>query len=164
MSLESRLVAVITAIGTDIKDIRTKQGDLTSLSTTAKSSLVAAINELYSAVGGAGAQIDDNAGDGDTLVTWSANKIHDMIEAAKDAVKDELVSGAAEALDTLSELADAINNDPSFAATVATALGNRVRFDAAQTLSAGEKLQACENIGVGNFDRNLANDYATAKA
>lgn len=164
MSLETRIVALAEAIGADVKSLTTKQGDLTSLSTTAKGNLVAAINELYSAIGGAGAQIDDDAGDGDTLVTWSADKIHDTIEAAKTAVKNDLVAGAATALDTLSELAAALNNDPSFAANIATEIGNRVRFDAAQTLDSTQRAQACANIGIGDPDRNFAGDYAAAKA
>lgn len=164
MSLELRIVALAQAIGGDVKTLTNKQGDLTSLSTTAKGNLVAAINELYSAIGNAGAQINDTAGDGDTLVTWSANKIHDTIEAAKLAVKNDLVNGASAALDTLSELAAALNNDPTFAASIATELGNRVRFDQAQTLTTAQKLQACTNIGVGDPERDLAAAYATAKA
>lgn len=164
MSLELRIVALAQAIGADVKTLTNKQGDLTSLSTTAKGNLVAAINELYSAIGNAGAQISDTAGDGDTLVTWSANKIYDTIEAAKAAVKNELIDGSAAALDTLKELAAALNNDPNFATTIATELGNRVRFDVAQTLTTAQKLQACTNIGVGDPERDLAAAYATAKA
>jgi len=164
MSLETRIIALAQAIGADVKTLTIKQGDLTSLSTTAKGNLVAAINELHGAVGGAGAQINDTAGNGDTSVTWSADKIYDTIEAAKLAVKNEIVNGAAAAFDTLSELASALNNDPSFAATIATELGNRVRFDSAQTLTAAQKLQACTNIGIGDPERDLAAAYATAKA
>ena len=45
MSLETRIIALAEAIGTDIKDLRTTRGTLSSLSTTAKTNLVAAINE-----------------------------------------------------------------------------------------------------------------------
>lgn len=50
MSLQTRIGDLITAIGTDYKQLRTwmtgsSTGDLTGLTTTAKSSLVAAINE-----------------------------------------------------------------------------------------------------------------------
>lgn len=164
MTMETRLIALAQAIGADIKALTTKQGDLTSLATTAKDNLVAAINEIYGLLGSVGAIIDDGAGDGDTSVTWSADKIHDSIEAAKLAVKSDLTNGAAAALDTLSELAAALGNDPSFAATMATALTNRVRYDAVQTLTAPQQLQACSNIGVGNPERDFATDYATAKA
>lgn len=161
MSLETRIIALAQAIGADVKSLTAKQGDLTSLSTTAKTNIVAAINELYAALGN---KIDDMAGDGATTVTWSANKIYDTIEAAKAAVKNELIDGSAAALDTLKELAAALNNDPSFATTIATELGNRVRFDAAQTLTTAQKLQACTNIGVGDPERDLAADYVAAKA
>lgn len=164
MSLETQIIALAQAIGADIKDVRTKHGDLTSLTTVAKGNLVAAINELKAALGSAGAAIDDAATNGATTVTWSADKIFDTIEAAKLAVKSDLTNGAAAALDTLSELAAALGNDPSFAATMATALTNRVRYDAVQTLTAPQQLQACSNIGVGNPERNFATDYATAKA
>jgi hypothetical protein len=167
MTLETKIIAVVQAIGADIKDLRTKQGDLSALTTTAKTSIVAALNELHALVqagGGGGAGIDDTAGDGATTVTWSADKIFDSIEAAKTAIKNELTDGAAAALDTLAELAAALNNDPNFAATIATELGNRVRYDAAQTLTTAQKLQACTNIGVGDPEHDFVTDYTTAKA
>lgn len=163
MSLETRIIALSQAIGADVKDLRLKQGDLTALSTAAKNNLVAAINEIYSALSSAGAEINDLAGNGDTTVTWSADKIFDTIEAAKAAVKNELVNGAAAALDTLSELSAAIGNDGNFAATIATELGNRVRFDAAQTLTTPQKLQACTNIGIGDPESDFSATYAAAK-
>jgi hypothetical protein len=164
MSLATRIVALAQAIGADIKNLTTKQGDLTSLSTTAKGNLVAALNELYASIGSAGASINDTAGNGDTTVTWSADKIFDTIEAAKLAVKNDLVNGAGAALDTLSELATALGNDANFAATIAAEIANRVRYDAAQVLDATQKAQACANIGVGDPETDLAAAYATAKA
>jgi hypothetical protein len=164
MTLETKIISVVQAIGADIKDLRTKQGDLAALSTTAKGNLVAAINELYGLLGSSGAVIDDNAGNGATSVTWSADKIFDTIEAAKTTVKAELTDGASTALDTLAELAAALGNDPNYAATIATELGNRVRYDAAQTLTTAQQLQACTNIGVGNPEHDFVTDYTTAKA
>lgn len=177
MSLETRVVALAQAIGADVKALTTNQGALSGLSTTTKTNLVAAINELHSALGSSGAQISDTAGNGDTTVTWSADKIYDTIEAAKTAVKNDLINGAASALDTLSELAAALGNDPSFAATIASEIANRVRFDAAQTLTGTQKTQVLSNIGaaaasdlsglitgLGTYDRDYAADYATAKA
>ena len=73
MSLETQLIALAQAIGADIKDLRGKQGDLTALTTTAKTSLVAAINEIKAALLTAGVTINDLAGNGDTDVTWSAD-------------------------------------------------------------------------------------------
>ncbi len=177
MSLESRIIALAQAVGTDVKALTAAQGSLSALNTTAKTSLVAAINELLALAGGSGASIDDLAGDGNTGVTWSANKIFDSIEAAKAAVKNELVSGAGAALDTLNELAAALGNDPSFAATIAAEVANRVRYDATQTLTAPQQVQARSNIGaasasdvsglltgLGAYDRDYAADYTAAKA
>lgn len=163
MTREQRIIALASAIGSDIKALITKQGDLTALSTTAKTSLVAAINEIHSLLGSA-SPIDDAAGNGIVNKTWSADKIFDTIEAAKLAVKNELLGGASAAFDTFAELQVALNNDAGFASTIATALGQRVRFDAAQALSVAEKAQACANIGIGNPDYNFVTDYNTAKA
>lgn len=163
MTLETRIIALANAIGADVKTLTANAGSLSALTTVAKTSLVAAINELVTATSSAGAQINDTAGNGDTLVTWSADKIYDSIEAAKTAVTNSLVNGAAATLDTLNELAAALNNDPSFSTTIATQIANRVRYDAAQTLTLGQQQQACANIGVGDPDRDLAAAYATAK-
>lgn len=177
MSLESRIIALAQAVGTDVKALTAAQGSLTALNTTTKTNLVAAINELLTLIGGSGAAIDDNAGDGNTAVTWSADKIFDSIEAAKAAVKNELVNGAGAALDTLNELAAALGNDPSFAATIAGEIANRVRYDAAQTLTGAQQTQARANIGaaaasdvsalitgLGTYDRDYVADYTAAKA
>lgn len=162
MTTEQRIIALAQSIGTDIKELTTKQGDLTSLSTTAKGNLVAAINELHALVGSS-STINDAATNGNVTQTWSADKIYDTIEDAKLAVKNELQAGASAALDTFVELQTALNNDPNFASTIATGLGNRVRFDAAQTLNTAQKLQACENIGIGNPDHNFLTEYEAAK-
>ena len=164
MSLATRLVSLAQAIGGDIKTLTTNQGTLSGLTTTQKSNLVAAINEINAALGSAGAQINDAATNGDTTVTWSADKIYDAIEAAKVAVTNSLTNGAGAALDTFKELQDALGNDPTFAATMATSLSQRVRFDSAQTLNTAEKLQACTNIGIGDPESDLVAPYNTAKA
>lgn len=164
MSLETKINALATAIGADVKALRAAQGDLTSLPTTSKNNLVAAITELYGLLGESGAVIDDAAGDGATGVTWSADKIHDAIEQGKAAVKSEIIGGASEAYDTLLELQQLATANESAGAALATAVNNRVRFDAAQTLTAAQKLQACQNIGIGDPDVDLVAAYTTAKA
>ncbi|MGV2124000.1 hypothetical protein ACQZ4R_13025 [Agrobacterium vitis] len=58
-----------------------------------------------------------------------------------------LVNSSPGALDTLNELATALGNDPNFATTMTTALGNRLRVDtAAQGLSAGMKANGRANL------------------
>lgn len=161
---EERIKSVIAAIGADVKALKNADGDLSSLSTTAKGNLVAAINELYVLANQSrGPQIDDKAGDGSTNVVWSADKVHDAILAAKNALKDELVNGAGAALDTLKELADAIGNDPTFATKIATDMAKRVRVDAVQTFTTAEKKQGCENLGLGDPDFDFLAHYTTAK-
>lgn len=180
MSLETKLNALATATGSDIKTLTLAIGTLSGLSTTAKTNLVAAINEVYAlalAASGSGAAINDSATDGDTTVTWSADKIFDEIAAAKAALRSELTAGAATALDTFAEFATAINNDPSFAATLATQFSFRVRVDAAQTFDSTQKAQGRDNIGaasasdlstlvtgLGNYDADLVAVYNAAKA
>ncbi len=169
-TLAQRIIDLATAVGADVKTLTISQGVLTSLNTTAKGSLVAAINEVIASIGSAGAQINDTATNGATTVTWSADKIFDTIEAAKTAVKDELVNGSAAALDTLNELANALGNDPNFATTIATALTQRVRVDAVQTFTAPQQAQARSNIGalstveIGDPDTNFVTTYTAAKA
>lgn len=115
---------------------------MASLATTAKTSTVAAINELAGNIAGAGASINDAATS--TTSVWSSQKTSDSITMAVSGV----LNGAPAALDTLKELADAIGDDASYAATTTTALGNRLRFDAAQTLTSGQKTQGQTNLDV----------------
>lgn len=173
---ETRLIALAQAIGADIKAIKNVEGDLSALTTTNKTSLVAAINELVGAVGGGGVAINDTAGDGDLLVTWSANKIFDAIAEASNTLRDSILGGAGAAFDTLQELATALGGDADFATTIASGLNNRVRFDAAQTLTNPQKIQARANIAaaddaalaaliaaLGDTDVDLVSSYNTAK-
>lgn len=180
MSMETRLIALAQAVGADIKLINTAIGDKSTLTTTTKASLVAAVNELKAALaaleaGAAG--IDDLAGDGVTTSTWSANKIYDELIAARNAVKAEILGGAAAALDTLNELAAALGNDANFAASIASELTNRVRVDQAQTFTNPQKAQGRDNIGaasaadlttlttaIGDTEHDLVADYVTAKS
>jgi len=159
--LELRIIALAEGISTDVKSLRNKQG-VDALNTTAQN-ISGAINELHLALGNAGAQIDDTATNGNTIVTWSADKIFDEIEVAKQVVIDSLVDGAGSALDTFKELQDALGNDPNFATTLATTLSNKVDFSSPQTLTAAQRLQACENIGVGNPNTDFLAAYIAVR-
>lgn len=169
MTQEQRIIAVLAAIGGDVKALRLADGNLTALPTLAKDNLVAAIAEVFGMVS-SGASIDDAAGDGIINKTWSANKIYDEIAAAALALKNELRAGAGGAFDTFAELAAIIAADESTAVALATAVSMRVRFDAAQGLTDPQKLQARINIGavasvdIGNPDADLVAAYTAAKA
>lgn len=167
MSLISRLGELITAVGADIHGLLTTRGTMASLTTTEKSNLVGALNELKDLIdgvaAGSGAIADGTTG---TDTTWSSDKISTQIAAAISA----LVNGAPSAFDTLKELSDELANQESAASALTTAVGNRVRYDAAQTLDNTQKAQANTNMGSlslansGDPDTDLAALYTTAKA
>ena len=154
-----RISDLATRMATECKSLRTlvnaNGADLSALTTTQKSSLVAAINELKTAVDNAGSSITISDSTSSTTQVWSSSKVASEITAAKNA----LTNGAAAALDTLSELASALGNDANFASTITTALGYRLRFDAAQTLTSGQKTQACTNLGVGEPDTDFVTTF-----
>lgn len=187
MSLQTRLSDLITAIGTDYKQIRTwitgsATGTLAGLATTDKTSLVAAINEVNTAA------LSGSVPDASTT-TKGKIEIATLAEVAtgtdtvravtpegvrqeRIALKAEILgAGVPAALDTLDELAAALADDASFSSTVTTALANRVRTDtAAQGLTGTEQTNARTNIAaqdsasIGNADADLAALYTAAKA
>lgn len=62
---------------------------------------------------------------------------------------NNVIDGAPAALDTLNELAAAINDDASYASTISTALGNRLRVDVNnQGLTATQQGYALTNLGI----------------
>lgn len=147
MSLSTNVQSLATRTATECKAIRTllngNAADLSALTTAAKSNLVAAVNELKAEIDSIdpGALIND-ATTGATT-TWSSSKISAQLTASLNGV----LGGAPAALDTLNELAAAIGDDANFASTVTTALGNRVRVDAAQAFTGAQQAQARSNIG-----------------
>jgi hypothetical protein len=159
MTIVERITALANAIGAKIKDLYAKQGALASLTTTDKTTLVAAINEVKST---AGVQINDAAASGTT--TYSSTKIQAVADAAALATKNSLLNGAGSAFDTLQEVEVALNSNTTAAGNMTTAIGNRVRFDAAQTLTAPQITQACTNIGIGEPDTDFSATFATAVA
>lgn len=154
---QQRITELAQAIAADIKRLTTNQGTLTELTTTDKTSLVKAINELKSSIANA-TSINDTSTS--KSATWSSDKINTSINNAVSA----LVNGAGTTLDTLKELAAALGNDANFATTIATQMGKRVRVDAAQTFTVAEQAQGCANLGIGNPDTDLLAVYTAAKA
>ena len=68
----------------------------------------------------------------------AANNAVSGVDAKVQAAIDKLVAGAPDALDTLIELANALNNDPNFAATMATELGKKLNVsDIVNNLTSG---------------------------
>ena len=107
---------VITAfaefVGEKDKEITKLIGNLTTLSTTEKTTLVGAINELFQSVrslSGSAAGINDSATN--ETSTLSAKKILELLNQAKADVKNELLGGQVEqSIDTIKELGDLLKN------------------------------------------------------
>ena len=194
MSLATVVSDLATRVGTEAKALRTlingNAADLSALTTTDKTNLVAAINELEDAVSAASGIDDGTTG---LTTTWSSTKIASEIDDGTAALIDDvtpsaatvysstktdvqiaaataaLVDGSPGALDTLNELAAALADDAAFSATIATALGNRVRTDtAAQGLNGTQMTNARTNIdaasatNVGNTATNFVTVFEAA--
>jgi hypothetical protein len=189
MSLEIQVRDLAIAIGDDIQTILGNIGTLASLNTTDKSNLVNAINEVLAQVGaGGGGDLlaSNNLSELTNIATARTNLdvrstaqvtaeiasavsaitlvgLGGLTQAEVDARVQLVVDSAPSALDTLNELASALNDDPNFANTITNALANKVGFDAPQALTGPQQLQACQNIGVGDPERNFVADYTTAR-
>ncbi len=180
MSLITRVTDLTTRLGTEFKSVKTllsgnNTGSLALLTTTAKDNLLNAINELnglITAINNAGYDVGDlistnNLTDVASAATALAN-LGGLTQAQVDARVQIIVDAAPAALDTLNELAAALGDDANFAATVNTALTKRLRFDAAQSLTAGEKTQGQTNLdvyskaAVGNPETNFVTSFEAA--
>lgn len=180
LSLPEKTALLATRIGTECKTLRAeiqaqaaKVGDLTTLTGTQKTTVVAALNEQIAALKALETevseltQIDDTQASAST--TYSSSKITSEITAAKQAVKDDLLGGAGTAYDTLKELAELIQtNQDAITALQALAAGH-VKYDGAQELTDAQKTQARSNIGAASasdletvYTRVEANETAIA--
>ena len=142
MSLLTRITALINSIATDIKDVYAKIGNLNTLQTTTKSSLVGAINEIKAS---GGVQINDSTPSAST--TFSGTAINSKIATAKTEVKNEILGSASAAYDTLQEIQAQMEADDTVAASLTTAVGQRPTY-----------------TETGNLDTDLVQLYNTAKA
>lgn len=144
-TLNNQISALATQVGTDIKQIIANVGDLSQMTTTQKASLVVALNELKAnlkdVADSVSATIDDSAIHSDH--TWSSSKINSTITAAINA----LVNGAPTTLDTLQELASAIENNKDAISALQTIAAGHVKYNEAQQLTAEQQAQARTNIG-----------------
>jgi len=154
MSLATRIESLVIRVAQEFNDVRAKAGNLANLTTTDKSNLVAAINELKAAVVSSSEIDDANIA---ISSTYSSSKIVTLL----DALKSEILGGADAAYDTLLEIQQLLQNGTSGLDALLAAVNNRVRFDAAQSLTVAEQLQARSNIGavaasdVGNTDTDF---------
>lgn len=119
-----------------INTISGRVGTLSTLTTTDRTSLVAALNELKTLVASSSGINDAATGTGST---WSSTKIQNQINAAVTAI----INGSPASADTLKELADQI-------VALAQADNGLLSFTQTQTLTAAQQLQACTNLGIGD--------------
>lgn len=140
MSLVSRIESLVIRVAQEFIDVRAKTGNLGQLTTEDKSNLVAAINELKSAVTSSSG-IDDSQVT--TSTTYSSSKIVDLL----DTLKTEILGGADAAYDTLLEIQELLTTGSTGLDALLAAVNNRVRFDAAQALTSEEQAQVRTNIG-----------------
>ncbi len=140
MSLATRIESLVIRVAQEFNDVRAKAGNLANLTTTDKSNLVAAINELKAAVS-ASTVIDD--AQVALTSTYSSSKIVSLL----DALKSEILGGADAAYDTLLEIQQVLQSGTSGLEALLAAINQRVRFDAAQSLTVAEQSQARSNIG-----------------
>lgn len=174
MTLQIRLADFITAVATDVKQFRiwitgTASGDLTGLSTSDKSSLVNAINEVKAGSSGAPpdstetvkgivelATLAEVATGTDTARAVTAAGVRQE----RNALKTEILgAGVPAALDTLKELADALNDDASYAASITAALAAK-----ANSADVYLKTETYSKTELGDPETDLAAAYAAAKA
>lgn len=140
MSLASRIESLVVRVAQEFNDVRATAGNLASLTTTDKSSLVAAINELRTAVSAATTIDDERMG---ASTTYSSSKIVSLL----DGLKADILGGADAAYDTLVEIQQLLQNGTTGLDALLAAVNRRVRFDTAQALTPAEQLQARTNIG-----------------
>ena len=155
-------------IATTINNLKALLGalpnPLADLTTGTKSTLVGAINEIDAAVDALAASasgIDDAVTASDS--TWSSVKIAAQITADLSTAITDLVDGAPDALNTVNELAAALQANVADITTILTALANRVRTDtAAQGLTTTQQSNARTNIGAASAEDvgSTTTDYA----
>lgn len=122
---------------------------LTKLNGIEASADVTDAANVGSSINGSAAKATPVGADSLALIDSAASNVLKKLTVANLAtfITSLIVDGAPGTLDTLNELAAALGDDPNFTTTITTALGNRVRVDAAQGLSAPQQLQARSNIG-----------------
>lgn len=147
------LVALTLAIRERCNSLANNQGVLTSLTTKAKASLVAAINELVTSLATVKSDLASKTEINDTATTttnvWSAKKTADAISESATKVKNDLLGGAGTAYDTLKELADLIETNKDAITALQNLAAGHVKYDAAQSLTDVQKKRARDNIGAG---------------
>ena len=159
-----RINELATAIGTTIKDVKDSVGNVSGLSTTNKTSVVGAINELDTAIKTKSSltldtvriELINDIGAPSTTSTYSSSRIEDKIseavEAGKTAVKNSILDGAESAYDTLKEIQEIIKEDKTAAASLLESVNNRLKINEKMELTPEQKNFIAESLGFEDTD------------
>lgn len=129
-------------------------GGFTSITTPVGytgNSLSTIIDDLQSQINGLGtttAGLIDDVVTANTS-TWSSTKIASEILSAIQGLRTQLIGDAGEALDTIYELAEALQNNSGYITTLLDEVSKAVKFTA-QTLTSGQQIQARDNIAAAS--------------
>jgi hypothetical protein len=179
-TLQQRIVALAQGIGADVKALNGLIGVLSGLNTSAKSNLVAALNELQGIASSNASAIGTLGGLTTTSKTTLVGAINEVKEAVSAVDLTALINDAATAGTTnktysadkiiglLSSLETKIMggispealdtvkeladflSDETVANGIVAQMSKRVRVDAPQTFAAEEQAQARANIGAAS--------------
>lgn len=151
---KNNIVAAINEVNAAVDAIGSSPGGATIDDTAASTSTVYSSSKSTSVANAAAAAaasglINDTTASGTKV--YSSTKVDAQITAASAQVKTDILGGATAAYDTLKELYDLLqagdSADQTAIQNLTTALGTRVRFDAAQTITTAQQKQARDNIG-----------------
>ncbi len=191
MIQNSNLALLASEMGADIKGandnialfgalLNANAGDLNGLSTTAKNTVVAAINEVLGIANSAAssgysdvkadARIQQAKG---SLATGAADKWVSTADAIAEfanikaqavmAAVDQITGGAGAAFDTLLKIQTDLDGDQTVLDNLLAAVNKRVAVDQTQSFTAAEKLKGCENLGIGDPATDFLGAYQTAR-
>jgi len=192
MSLQTRISDLATRVGTEFKTVRTEiagagGGDLLASNNlselvndaTARTNLdvdssgevdakVAAVT-LAGLGGLTQAEVDARASlaSGAVTLVGLGGLTQAEVDARASIAVATVVDGAPAALDTLNEIAAALGDDANAITDLLTSVGNRLRFDAVQTLDGTQQTQGQTNLNVvsataiGDTDSNFVTTFET---
>lgn len=149
--LEETLVAFAKKTAQEINKVRAERGTLAGLSTQHKASIVGAINELETKIVAASG------------VAVSPTDVDNKIQTAIAALKKEIMGdNVPAALDTLKEIAAAIQDDQTATSAMATAIADRIKLDSVQQLTVQQKQNVETTLNLGNTGVDLVSVFNQA--
>lgn len=152
---DSEITSASTADRARTNHTGTQSADTLTDGTTNKAYLATERTKLSGIAAGAtanstDAQLRDRSTHTGTQTVSTLSDFTSSLNAALAALKDEILGGAGAAFDTLGELQALIADNQDLIAALETAAANRVRFDAAQSLTSPQQAQARANIGAAS--------------